>query len=280
MVPYRSLFLVLMASTMAAAPAIAQTSADPAAVAPVASTTAPAPICTDRPTKANVVCTVPEGAFQVETDVVNWTRNQDADTRTDTILYTNPTFKYGLGQRTDVEVNIAPYETVHSRTDGITDRIGGAGDLYVRVKQQLTNGSGPVQVALIPFVKAPTAKYGIGNNRWEGGVAAPVIVALPQGWTLNFGPEVDVLADADRDGHHAQLVSLANLSKSVGKATFYVEFWNAQNLDPTGTVHQYSVDAAAAYLIRPRLQIDLGGNFGLNRFTPDAQVYLGLSTLF
>ena len=36
------------------------------------------PICTDRPTKANLACTVPAGRIQVEADAVNWTTNQDA----------------------------------------------------------------------------------------------------------------------------------------------------------------------------------------------------------
>lgn len=269
-----------------AIPAVAQTAAgsttDPAAApAMEGQAAAPSPICTDRPTKANVVCTVPAGMVQIETDLVNWTRNTDAGVRTDTILYTNPTIKYGLGKLTDIEVNIAPYETIDVHAGGVKSSIGGVGDLYIRLKQQLTGGTGKVQVALIPYVKAPTAKQGVGNGEWEGGVIAPVIVSLPQSWTLNVGPEVDILADGDlRGGHHAQLVGLVNLSKSVGKATFYGEFWTAQNFDPAATVRQYSADVAAAYLIRPNLQIDLGGNFGLNRFTPDAQVYLGLSTRF
>lgn len=277
MVRLRFLFAGLMLAPFAAAPGNAQTVADTAAPA---SPAAPTPICTDRPTKANVVCTVPTGGFQIETDLGNWTRNSDGGVRTDTILYTNPTFKYGLSSRTDIEVNIAPYETVHAHADGLTDKIGGVGDLYVRLKQQLTNGTGTVQVALLPYVKAPTAKLGIGNNRWEGGLIAPVIVSLPKGWSLNVGPEVDVLADGDGHGHHTQLVTLANLSRSFGKATVYFEFWNAQNFDPAGTVHQYSADLGLAYLLAPRLQLDLGGNFGLNRFTPDTQVYVGLSTLF
>lgn len=87
-------------------------------------------------------------------------------------------------------------------------------------------------MALIPYVKAPTAKLGIGNDKWEGGVVAPVIFSLQDGWGLNFTPEVDILADGGGRGHHAQLISNANLSRSFGKATVYVEFWNAQNFDP------------------------------------------------
>ena len=275
MKPTSALAAVMLLSA-AAIPAAAQTTLNDAP-APAAT---PSPICTDRPTKANVVCTVPAGSFQLEADAVNWTHNHDAGVSTDTILYTNPYLKLGLGSRTDIEFNIAPYETVRTGVEGTHDTIGGVGDLYIRLKQQLTNGSGKIQVAVIPFVKAPTAKRGIGNREWEGGVAVPIVFSLPQGFTLNLGPEGDVIADSDGHGKHGQFVTAINLSKSFGKATIYTELWTAQNFDPAGTVHQYSADVAIAYLLSPVWQVDIGSNFGLNRYTPDAQVYLGLSTRF
>lgn len=267
------LFPVAIAAVLSLAPGAALAQAD-------AAPSAPAPICTDRPTKANAACTVPAGTLQLESDAINWTRNDDGGVRTDLIYYTNPYLKYGVGPHTDIEANIAPYVTARTRSGGVVDRIGGVGDLYVRIKQGLSPSDSKVQLALIPFVKAPTAKLGIGNRRWEGGIAAPIVFSLPQGFTLNFGPEVDLLADADRHGRHAQLIGVANLAKSVGKATLYAELWTAQNYDPAGTVRQYSADVAVAYLLTPVWQVDVGGNVGLNRSTPDAQIYLGVSTRF
>ncbi len=269
--PIAAIFLSSVASTAMAQAADA--GAQP-------STPAPAPICTDRPTKANVACTVPAGAIQIEADVVNWTRLDAAGAQVDTILYTNPTLKYGLGATTDIEVNLAPYETVRVRSQGGSDTIGGVGDLYIRLKQQLTRPSGTVQVAVIPYVKAPTAQVGIGNGKAEGGVIAPIVFDLPAGVTLDLGPEVDVLADGEGHGHHVQLVGLVNLSKTIGKTTLYGEVWTGQNLDPAGTVRQYSADVAATYLLTPTLQVDAGANFGLNRVTPDVQSYLGIAARF
>ena len=265
--------LILSAAT---APAAAQIVAD----AP--STPSEPALCTDRPTKANSVCTVPTGKLQVETDLFNWSRNDDAGTRTDVILYTNPYVKYGLGPNTDVEVNWAPYVTARARAGGTVDKLSGVGDVYVRVKQRLTAPSAKLQVGVIPFVKAPTAKRGIGNREWEGGIALPVQYSLPQGFTLTLGPEVDLLADStNANKRHAQLVGALNVGKSLTPTiTAYAELWTAQNYDPAGTIRQYSADVAVAWLIQPKLQFDLGGNFGLNRQTPDAQVYLGLSTRF
>ena len=241
----------------------------------------PTPICTDRPTKANVTCTVPGGDIQIESDVVNWTRADSGGVRTDTVFYTNPTVKYGFGTRTDLELDIAPYETVRTRSALGVDTQGGVGDLNIRLKERITADSAKTQISLIPFVKAPTARSGIGNRQWEGGFIVPVAVPLPAGLTLTLGPEIDVLADAAGSGHHASLVSLVNLSRGIGKKlTVYGEFWNSQNLDPTGTVHQYSADVAAAYAVTSTLQLDAGANFGLNRATPSTQVYVGISTRF
>src|SRR3954467_2238120 len=86
-------------------------------------------ICTDRPGKGNNACTVPAGKIQLESDLINWTRDDQGGVRTDTILYTSPTLKLGLTDSADLQLNIAPYEEVRTRAGGTTDRVGGAGDL-------------------------------------------------------------------------------------------------------------------------------------------------------
>lgn len=265
------MLLPLLAVVCAAVPtvAIGQTASEPS------------PICTDRPTKATSVCTVPAGSFQLETDLPNWTWLEDGGTRTDTILYANPTLKLGLGSNTDIQANIAPYVDVRTRTGGTVDHVRGVGDLFIRLKQRLTDPASKVQVGLVPYIKAPIAKRGIGNREWEGGVVAPVQFSLPQSFTLTFAPEFDVLADGDGSGKHVQLVGVVNVGKPLSsKITAYAELWTAQNYDPAGTVRQYSADLALAYLATPTLQFDIGGNFGLNRTTPDAQIYFGVATRF
>ena len=241
----------------------------------------PSPICTDRPAKATSVCTVPAGTFQLETDLPNFTRMDDGGTRTDTILYANPTLKLGIGANTDVQVNIAPYVENRTRVNDIVSSIQGLGDLYIRLKQRLTKPDSKFQIGVVPFVKVPVAKLGIGNREWEGGVVVPVQFTLPDGFSLTFAPEADALANAAGPGKHAQLVGAANLGKSLSsKLTANVELWTAQNYDPTGTVGQYSADVALAYLVSNTLQLDAGANFGLNHVTPGAQLYFGVSTRF
>jgi hypothetical protein len=241
----------------------------------------PGPICTDRPTKSNAACTVPEGMVQVEADLFSWTRIATGPARADVLVYSNPTLKYGLGPDSDIQLNFAPLVEVRTRAGGQTVSQTGAGDLTVRFKQRLTGPDSRVQVALLPFVKAPTAETGIGNGEWEGGLLVPV--QLPAGKaTLTLVPQLNLLADAFApDDRHLEFQGIVNLAYPLApRTTMAVELWTSQNWDPAGTVRQYSADAALSYLLNDALQIDIGGNFGLNQATPDIQVYAGISTRF
>lgn len=239
------------------------------------------PLCTDRPTKSNFACTVPRGMIQIESDLFSITRADNGNARSDLLLYTNPTFKYGLTDHSDLEVNIAPLVELRTRAPGVRESRTGVGDLFIRYKHRLTDASAQVQVSLLPYVKIPLAARGIGNRQWEGGIYVPVNIALAP-VTLTVVPSLDILADAlDPDDRHVQLTGLVNVGVPLSpRVTLYAELWTARNFDPSGTVRQYSADVALTWLARPNLQLDVGANFGLNRATPDVQAYVGLSTRF
>ena len=241
----------------------------------------PPAICTDRPGKNSSACTVPQGAFQLEADLINWTRLDLQGTRSDTVLYTNPTIKYGLTASTDIEANIATYETVRIRDASGTSTKSGVGDLYLRIKQRLAPSDAKAQFAVVPYIKIPTAKLGIGNRKFEGGFVATGVFTLSHDYSLTFTPEVDDLENADLQGHHVQLSAALSLAKTLSsKLTANAELWTAQNYDPAGTVRQYSVDGAIAYASSNDLQFDAGVNVGLNRLTPGIQAYLGVAKRF
>lgn len=143
---------------------------------------------TDRPTKSNVPYTVDAGHFQYETDLVNFTHQVSGTTRTDTLLVPNPTFKVGVTNNADLEVNV-PFAGVHtySTVGGPSATLRGIGDTYLRSKINLWgNDGGDTAAAIIPYVKAPSAPIGIGNGAVEGGLIGPVDsacrTALPFCW--------------------------------------------------------------------------------------------------
>jgi hypothetical protein len=50
--------------------------------------------------------------------------------------------------------------------------------------------------------------------------------------------------------------------------------------DPARRVWQTSADVSVAAMAGRDLQLDLGANFGLNRHTPDVEVYAGVARRF
>jgi hypothetical protein len=230
-------------------------------------------ICADRPSKANGVCTVPVGHWQIEASAIDWTHSSDID-----VTSIGQTFaKLGLSSSSDIEVGFTPYVSIKQPGSDAS----GVGDAVVRYKQRLTGADAPVQVALIPFVKLPTAAHSIGNGKVEGGLAVPLSTAVGKSITLTLGPEVDLLVDGDGHGYHAAITNLINLGWSAApRLSLSAELWNNTNFDPGGTQRLWSADASAAYLVSNRLQLDAGANFGLNRATADIELYGGVSVLF
>ena len=239
-------------------------------------------ICADRPSKSTGPCTVPQGKWQIETGLVDWTRDRSGGLKTDTIVWANTAIKYGIGRRTDLELWITPLETASVHGGGESEHHSSFGDTVLRIKYALTSDDAPVQVALDPFVKIPTANHRLGNGKVEGGLLVPIEIPIGKSpITLSLDPEVDLFANSDGSGHHLAADNVVNLGLAVNdRVTVSTEVWTMWDWDPAGTGKQASWDVAGSYLATKALQLDVGANFGLNNQTPDFEVYSGVSVRF
>jgi Putative MetA-pathway of phenol degradation len=240
------------------------------------------PICADRPGKATATCTVPAGRWQVETGFADWTLQKDGGERDTSLALGETTLKYGLTDSSNIEVDVTPWQRVASRAGAIHDSASGFGDLNVLFKQRLTSDDALVQVSALPFVKIPTAKHALGNGKWEGGLLIPIGYSIRQSpWSIGLTPEIDWAADGDGHGHHAAMAQVASIGwQASEKLNLSAEIWGAWDWDPAGTTRQASADGALAILLSNEVQIDAGANFGLNRVTPDVELYTGVAVRF
>jgi hypothetical protein len=242
-------------------------------------------LCTDRPTKSTGTCTVDKGHWQIESDIVNVTSFRFDGITAQTTLVTSPVIKYGLSDNSDIELGFTPDEIVRvtDHNTGQSASLSGFGDMFLHWKYEFVGaGGGNFTATLDPYVKAPTARAGIGNGEWEGGLVVPVNWnSIGGGWSLGADPEVDDVHDALGSGYHLALQAPLTFSHPMGKnLTGSIEFWAGTDFDPVHTTHQYSADLAAAWVVGPNLQLDGGVNFGLNRDTPQVQGYIGISRRF
>jgi hypothetical protein len=239
------------------------------------------PICADRPGKATPTCIVPAGMLQIETGLVDWARDRSGGFRVDALAIGASAIKLGINDRLHVELDLSPYVQERARGGGISDSISGFGDSALAMKYRLTDANAPVQLALRPFVMIPTGGHRLGNGKVEGGVALLADGALGRDAGWNVAPELDLIADSDGSGYHVATTQAVSVGFPVtNRLTVSGELWGAWDFDPAGTVRQYSVDGAAAFLLSPNIQLDAGVNLGLNRATPDLEIYSGIALRF
>lgn len=239
-------------------------------------------ICADRPGKSSETCTVPAGHWQIETGLADWALRRGGNERETLLVLGETTVKYGLDAKSDIEVDLTPWERTTSRAGGIHDSAAGIGDVYVNYKRQLTASDAPFQVTLLPFVKIPTAKRSLGNRKFEAGLLVPMGFPLGKSpFSVNLTPEFDLVADEDGHGLHASMSQVASLGWELSpRLNVAGEIWGQWNWDPAATVRQYSADASIAYLASKNVQLDAGANFGLNRETADIELYTGVAMRF
>src|SRR4051812_41403341 len=73
------------------------------------------PICADRPGKATSTCTVPAGRWQVETGLADWTLDKSSGERDTSLVVGETTIKFGLTDRSDIELDVTPWQRTTSR---------------------------------------------------------------------------------------------------------------------------------------------------------------------
>jgi hypothetical protein len=239
------------------------------------------PFSTDRPPKANSPYTVDAGHFQYETDLAVFSRDNEGGTLTRSWTVFDPTLKLGLTNTVDAELQLTPYESVVSSAAGTRTRLSGGGDTIARVKWNvLGDDGGDVSVALLPYVKLPTARSGLGNGRTEGGLILPVGLTAPLGFMLVVMPQVDVLKNESNDGVHGAFDFLVNASHALGpRWTAYTELYGARPF-ASGSRTVITFDNALTFAATPVLQFDFGANSSLNGVGPRIQYYAGLSQRF
>ena len=238
----------------------------------------------DRPTKSNGPITVDAGRFQYETDLVSYLHSNVGGVTTRTYVALDPTLKVGLTRRVDLELQFNGFTSTRVSDPGAgstLSRADGAGDLVVRTKVNLFgNDGGAVAMALLPYVKLPTAARTLGNNQVEGGLILPLSIMLPAGFALTVMPEIDVLKNNNDRGKHVNFTGVVSLGYRINKQwTVFAELYSAIGAD-AHTPPVYTADLAVAYLLAETVQLDVGVNVGLNRNAPNLQLYTGISQRF
>jgi hypothetical protein len=238
----------------------------------------------DRPTKGFSVRTVDAGHFEIETDLVNYTYSKYLGVTTRNYQALDPTFKLGVTNWMDVEVQFNGLQYTQMFDGGSVpfQNSTGFGDVFLRTKINLLgNDSGPVGFALIPYVKLPSSTPLISNGAVEGGLIAPLALR-PGDFIVTLMTEVDDLKSATSNNRFANFVNLVSVSHGVPGTegiNAMVELFSSVGTDP-GTAPVYTLDFGMNFRLNQHIILDVGLNLGLNSAAPKAQIYTGISARF
>jgi len=252
---------------------------------------------TDRPDTTESAYTVDAGHVQIEMSLVDLTfdrRNAESATRR-AMAVAPMLVKVGVLNKVDVQIGIDPYvrEEVRDRGTGVRETVEGFGDVVVRVKVNLwgndASGGGEewwaggwegTAFALMPFVKFPTASDRVGNDEFEGGLIAPLAVALPEGFSLGLMAEIDVNRSGDDKRYVLDFVHTATIAHElIGDLSGYLEYAGFANLNGDEDYRGY-FDAGLTLAVTEDLQLDAGVRMGLTEAAEDLGVFAGISRRF
>jgi hypothetical protein len=243
-------------------------------------------LATDRPDKTEGPTTVDAGHVQVEMDIASFSYDRYNSDRTDTRVenwaFGTVNFRFGVLNNLEFDVVLQPWLDSRTRDipGGVT-RLEGFGDIALRAKWNLWgNEGGRTGLALLPFVKLPTNQDELANGEVEGGLIIPFSVDLGDGWGLGMMTQVDVAADSDSRGHHAEWANSITVAYDfTERLGGYVEFFSRVSAEPH-TPWIGTVDVGLTYAVTPDIQIDAGMNVGVTRAADDYNPFVGLTWRF
>jgi len=240
--------------------------------------------CPNRPSLESSACTTEAGRVQFEVSVADWTLDDNADERDDTILGGDFLARFGVGRSTEVQVAWTPvaYARTRDKASGAVSRVARPGDARLAVRQNLANpdGSG-LSFGLEPFVTLPIGRSPVGAGTWGAGVVLPVTYDVSDAVNVGFTGELDAAPDEDGTGRHLQYSGVAATSLTLSEAvSLTIEGELLRDDDPARHETQALGGVGVTWKYSKTRAFYAEAIGGLNRNSPDVQVYAGVAALF
>ncbi len=222
--------------------------------------------------------TVPSGRWQVEVSFVEYTRDEVGKARSTTTSVLPGAIKVGVSCRADVQLMVTPF--LDLRRGGSPDsRTTGPGDLVGRFKLNLAgNDDGQIAFGVMPFVRIPLARQGLGAGRLEGGLIVPLAAGLPQGFDLGAMVELDLRGSASGTGYGVEAVHSITLGHSLAgeRLGSYLEYAGSAPVGTGGGYEAY-LDGGLTLATSSNRQLDAGLRLGLSPAADGFTAFVGFT---
>lgn len=237
---------------------------------------------TDRPDRVEAPYTVDAGHFQIETELFGYAKDTaneggvEVKRRTTSINTMN--IKAGLLSNLELQAIFPSFGRTTTTAGTEREVRQGSGDLQLRLKYNfLGNDEGQVAMAVLPWVKAPTARAEISNGKWEGGVILPLFLHLPH--EIDLETMVEIAREKDEAGsgfHNVFETGLSLEHRFLGQFGAFAEIFGEASSEQ-GKAFQATFDTGLVYTLGENMQFDAGVYVGLTESAEDLRPFVGWS---
>ena len=234
-------------------------------------------VAPDRPSATNSAQTVPRGFVQLETGG-EFIDQRAGSSTADRSVALQATLRIGILDRLEARVESRP--VVWLRSEG---EHTGAGDVTLGLKYRFLDaaeGSPWPALAILPFVKIPTAKEPIGSGRPDGGAALLATLELPAGFSLDANAGVTAVGQSRPRGFLPQGMVSGSVSHALGERLSLFGELAWQSKEERDGRHQLLLDAGITYRVLRWLAVDAAVGTTLSGSGPELAARAGLTVLF
>jgi len=231
----------------------------------------------DRPDVSVGAKTVGAGRVQLETGVLA-ERTRIAGEPTERRLSAEALVRIGLARRFELRIEGEPIVRLRGAEDA-TD----VGDFGLGAKWRFfepAEGDRWPALALVPFVKLPTAPTPIGTGKADYGAFLAASFELPADFALDAAAGMAALGQTQPSGYLLQALVSASLSRKLGRAlaTFGEVFYSSR--EEWTERDRVGIDAGLVWTVLPNLAVDVAAGTSLYGRAPDVFVRAGGSIRF
>ena len=208
--------------------------------------------------------TIAPGHFELRVDALTLGFDQENTTpkRYTALGVAHSLFQSGLTKSTDLQVGAQLFkrQTYQTSTGRTSD--SGFGDVTFRVKYTFwRDPAAGAAAAVIPYVKIPSSKPGVGTDGTEYGFILPWAMGLPGGWQSGASFQWDVQRNDAHTGYDSVWTAGAYLSRDF---TSHLNLYGESTLG-VSSASKSSFAGTLGGGLTLRVSSGISWEFGLNR---------------
>jgi hypothetical protein len=237
-------------------------------------------IQTDRPDFVESSNTVGKGRFQIETSIAyEFDKNSSERTRT----FSTPTlFRFGVSENWELrfETDGILNQDVQDLATRQSNRASGYSDFALGLKWHQDDGD---EKTLSPstgwlfHLDMPAGSKAFLSHQVRPSLRYVAEWELPNDYSLGVMPGFIYDVNDDKDRYLAGILGVVLGKSFTDKFRGFVEFGGQTITSKSNGGSQLTFDLGMAYLLTNLVQLDLVYNRGLNHYTPDDFIGMGLS---